>query len=516
MELGIKYDRIASWWNKEHYESDYGVAQLDKALAMLEFDRTGSNCLDVGCGAGGRLLRRIVQSRLTVTGIDLSGQMIKIASANHPESAFIQGDICTWEPTESFDLILAWDSIFHLPLNMHEPVIRKLCGALNPGGLILYTFGNAIGEHTDTWHGDQFYYSSLGIDRNISLLMESGLTIMRLDLDQYPQKHVCVIAQKRVPAENAEDEPIKSGSVDANRTETKADPKADPKAETKAETKADTYRTGSIQTDTISILQFDPEIPAMLEPGLILHRKSNIPQRFVICFFQDVIDGMRERGEITEIMRLKSEMGHNPIYRFTSEALAVITGSSADTDMSEVEVALFHPGVGASLAAGFLEEVIALGGERFIACGGAGILDPEHHLGKLLVPVSAVRDEGTSYHYMEPGRDAEPTPMALEAVTETLNESGVPFELTRTWTTDAIYRETRGKVAMRREEGCGTVEMEAAAMFAVARFRNVEFAQILYAGDDLSGDFWDSRNWHKREDIREGLVKLAVKACRRL
>jgi len=90
---------------------------------------------------------------------------------------------------------------------------------------------------------------------------------------------------------------------------------------------------------------------------------------------------------------------------------------------------------------------------------------------------------------------------------------GVLFELTKTWTTDAFYRETKAKIALRKECGCKCVEMEAAALFAVARFRKVEIAQILYAGDDLSGDFWDSRNWNGKQGIRENLLELAIAIC---
>lgn len=79
---------------------------------------------------------------------------------------------------------------------MHSVVIEKLCDLLNASGIFIYTFGIAIGEHTDTWHEDNFYYSSIGINDNISVLINSGLTIMHLELDQYPEKHAYVIAKK--------------------------------------------------------------------------------------------------------------------------------------------------------------------------------------------------------------------------------------------------------------------------------------------------------------------------------
>ena len=85
-----------------------------------------------------------------------------------------------------------------------------------------------------------------------------------------------------------------------------------------------------------------------------------------------------------------------------------------------------------------------------------------------------------------------------------------------TWTTDALYRETRAKVERRVAEGCLTVEMEAAAFFAVAAFRGVTFGQLLYAGDDLSGEGWDGRGWDEHLEGRELLFRLAAEAVLRL
>jgi uridine phosphorylase len=169
--------------------------------------------------------------------------------------------------------------------------------------------------------------------------------------------------------------------------------------------------------------------------------------------------------------------------------------------------------MGSPLAAFLLEEMIALGGRKFIACGGAGVLDKTIAMGHLLVPIAAIRDEGTSYHYLPPAREVEPTPAALAAIETVLKQRKVDYLLTKTWTTDGFFRETKGKMALRKAEGCLAVEMEAAAMFAIARFRNVEFGQILYSGDTIDGDEHDGRNWHKNRDVRELLVELAAAAC---
>ncbi len=193
LELGTKYDRIAHWWQQHHQHSEYGLHALERALQWLP--HTGQ-ALDVGCGAGGRLVHRLVQHGLTVTGLDVSHTMVELARQNHPEQHFLHQDICQWESQDAFDLILAWDSLFHLPLSQHEAVLNKLCRHLKPEGILLYTLGNAAGEHTDTWRNDTFYYSSIGINANVQCLIKAGLTLLHLELDQYPEKHVYLIATR--------------------------------------------------------------------------------------------------------------------------------------------------------------------------------------------------------------------------------------------------------------------------------------------------------------------------------
>ena len=65
----------------------------------------------------------------------------------------------------------------------------------------------------------------------------------------------------------------------------------------------------------------------------------------------------------------------------------------------------------------------------------------------------------------------------------------------------------------RKEPGCLTVEMEAAALFAVAEFRNVQIAQLLYGGDDVSGIEWDPREFGQKISARETLFWLSLEAC---
>ena len=253
----------------------------------------------------------------------------------------------------------------------------------------------------------------------------------------------------------------------------------------------------TIATSRFPILEFDTARESVIDPARIIKARE-VPEHCVMCFFQDVITEICTLdGRVVAVS--KSEFGTHPMYEieFTGKRLAVV-----------------HPGVGAPMAAAILEEAIAFGCRKFIACGGAGVLDAGVMVGHVVVPTSAVRDEGTSYHYLPPGRVVEASPRAIDAIQDALIRDDRKFLLGKTWTTDAIYRETRAKIDRRKREGCLTVEMEAAAFFAVAKFRDVEFGQILYAGDDLSGE-WDHRDWNKHE-IRERLFHLAAEACLKL
>ena len=170
-------------------------------------------------------------------------------------------------------------------------------------------------------------------------------------------------------------------------------------------------KRGDLAKKRYPILEFDPSRRAIIEPGKIL-QATDVSRHCVVCFFREVIDKLRAAPGTREVVRLKSEAGEEPLLEiaFHGKRLAV-----------------FHPGVGAPLAAALLEEVIAHGCTKFVACGSAGVLDREIAGGHVVVPTSAVRDEGTSYHYPAPGREVEPSPEGVAAVVSTLESRKCPI-----------------------------------------------------------------------------------------
>ena len=244
------------------------------------------------------------------------------------------------------------------------------------------------------------------------------------------------------------------------------------------------------------ILEHDPTREAYIEPARVIEERD-MPRPCVLCFFRDVIEKVVSEHEAKVLVENRWEDGPHHVYEILYR---------------EQRLAFFQPGIGSALSASLLEEVIAFGCRTFIACGGCGVLQKEIAAGHLLVVSAAVRDEGASYHYLPPAREVTADPRGMKALVDLLAARGIPHLVGKTWTTAAPYRETRAKIQQRREEGCLAVEMEAAGLMAVARFRNVPFGQILYAGDDLSGPEWDRRGWQTRSDVREKLFWLAADA----
>ncbi len=146
--------------------------------------------------------------------------------------------------------------------------------------------------------------------------------------------------------------------------------------------------------------------------------------------------------------------------------------------------------VGAAAAALALELMVAAGVRTVLIVGSAGSIQPGLTPGSLVIPSRAVRSEGTSYHYLPASEEAEPSPVLVDALVSASARRGVETRTGPIWTTDAPYRECAGTVARLRAEGVLAVEMEAAALFAVARHRGVQAALIAAVSDELA-EIWN-------------------------
>ena len=194
-EIGASYDQIADRWNGGEFDRSNGIDLHERALKLL---KKGASALDVGCGCSGRFIDLFLDRGFRVEGVDVSEKMVRLARQRHPQVTFHCADICEWGIPSKYDFISAWDSIWHVPLSMQQRVITRICESLNPGGVFIFTTGgvDVAEEKTGSEMGPLVYYSVLGIAKTLQVLAESGCACRHLEYDQYPEPHLCIIAQK--------------------------------------------------------------------------------------------------------------------------------------------------------------------------------------------------------------------------------------------------------------------------------------------------------------------------------
>lgn len=147
-------------------------------------------------------------------------------------------------------------------------------------------------------------------------------------------------------------------------------------------------------------------------------------------------------------------------------------------------------GVGAPAAVVCLEMCVALGARRIVVVGYAGSLQPDLHPGDVLVCDRAIRDEGTSYHYLPAEAEARADPELLDACRRALAAAEIESVSGGSWTTDAPFRETEAEVREMQAGGVLAVEMELAAVYAAAQVRGVAAAGLCVVSDSLSELEW--------------------------
>jgi SAM-dependent methyltransferase len=193
---GRAYDKIAPAWQDLPNKS-YGIAQFERAI---QFTKNRGAALDIGCGSQGRIIDLLLRYGFSPEGIDVSAEMIALARQKHPNVFFHVADICQWDLVKQYDFISAWDSTWHLPLEQQEPVLKKICDGLAPGGVYIFTtvgFDAPSEQRAQSCWGVDLHYGILGIPMLLDLLTKFGCVCRHLEYDQYPEQHLYVIAQKR-------------------------------------------------------------------------------------------------------------------------------------------------------------------------------------------------------------------------------------------------------------------------------------------------------------------------------
>lgn len=225
--------------------------------------------------------------------------------------------------------------------------------------------------------------------------------------------------------------------------------------------------------------QFDPTPWGILKPEYVVEKAEKEFPEIVVCEFSEaMIQEIVEKYSAKKIARLISVGGNTNIY---------------EINFNDVKIAICQVMVGAPACVSNLEELIALGAKKVLVCGECGVLNRTIEDAHLIIPTSAIRDEGTSYHYQPMSDEIALDPYGIEVIETIFNHRGAPYIKGKIWTTDAPYRETRKKIQLRQEQGCIAVEMECAALVAAARLRNIIFSQFVYACDNLDSENWDQR-----------------------
>ena len=248
------------------------------------------------------------------------------------------------------------------------------------------------------------------------------------------------------------------------------------------------------------INSFDNKTKEIITPSNNVSKIENFPEIAILVFKERLINYLQDTYEVDVI-------GHVnigtliPIYKVKYHAK---------------EFAILRTAIGGSGTAGTAEELIAMGAKKILIYGTCGTLDKDILKGHFVIPTSAYRDEGTSYHYAKASDYINiPTSDKLCSIFDELN---VPYRTGKTWTTDAFYRETVGNMQKRKNEGCIVVDMECASIMAVGQFRNIPVYQFLYGDDTLDGTEWDRRiiEDSSKETMERNILELGFKVAEKL
>ena len=241
----------------------------------------------------------------------------------------------------------------------------------------------------------------------------------------------------------------------------------------------------------IPLLEYDEDSGAVINPRQ-LGPDVQLPDKAVLAFLGRKVDDYAAGHSCAQIAAFSMINQKIPVYLHKS---------------SDIHACFCAAPVGAAASVLLLDWLLAHGVRQVIATGSCGVLE-EMAENCFLLPRQALRDEGTSYHYLPPARFVGLDEQVVAALARTLQRYGLAYRHCISWTTDGFFRETAAKVAGRRAEGCAVVEMECAALAACAQLRGASFGQLLFTADTLADvHSYDVRGWGRDS------MGLALELC---
>ena len=191
------YNKIAEKWAEERDKSFPGKLVMDFSSKI----KPNGKILDIGCGTGYPIAKYFSDNGFSVTGIDISENMLqKAIEQNMKNAKFYLCDFFEYKPIEKQDWIIAFDSFFHFPKEKQNEIYKKVSDWINPGCYLLFTHGKENGEIEGNMFGEVFYYSALDTKEVHKLLLESGFKI-ELSIEKYKEENIernLVILAKKV------------------------------------------------------------------------------------------------------------------------------------------------------------------------------------------------------------------------------------------------------------------------------------------------------------------------------
>jgi len=264
----------------------------------------------------------------------------------------------------------------------------------------------------------------------------------------------------------------------------------------------------------LPILEYDYDKSAVLMPK---HDNISVqlPSKAVFAFLGDEIDQYALSRKATIVANFESATKVYPIYVLEEKVeKKVKEDANSEVEEETQKICLVQAPVGAPAAVQILDWLISYGVREVVSAGSCGSL-VDYAENVFLVPYKALRDEGTSYHYLPPSRYVDVSERSRRAILQTLQAHNLPYHEVKTWTTDGFFRETKTKVANRKQEGCAVVEMECSALAACAQMREIVWGEILYTADTLHDvENYDERNWGG--DSKAYALELCVEAVLRI
>jgi SAM-dependent methyltransferase len=196
------YDRVAESYAAFVERSRNDPRDRYTALILDRLPR-GSRVLELGCG-GGLPTTALLAQRFVVTGVDLSSRQVELARIQIPNATFVRADMTTLEiPPGSFDAVVAFYSVIHVPRTDHRRLLGNVAGWLKPGGLLVVTMaaGSSPDCVEDDWLGAPMFFSHFGATTNKRLIRDAGLRIVsarieQTDEDGVPVSFLWVVATK--------------------------------------------------------------------------------------------------------------------------------------------------------------------------------------------------------------------------------------------------------------------------------------------------------------------------------